>query len=318
MTSTTTSAHPTIRVSDLTIAMGASPSAPALVHDLSLEVRPGECVGLVGESGSGKSLTGLSMMRLLPEGLAMRTGEIEFDGTNLASLGDAELRRLRGSRISMIFQDPAAALNPTRTARKQLIDVLRAHESLSRSEADARAISVLESVGFPDAPQRYRAFPFQLSGGLKQRVCIAMALACSPRLVIADEPTTNLDVSVQAGILRLIRHRIDTDGFGCLFVSHDLGVIAEVADRVLVMYAGEVVESGSVQDILDNPAHPYTRGLISAAPTMSSSRTNPLRPYTAARPPLSSSRPPSALVPVDGSPTHVVRVLDDASEGAPA
>lgn len=308
-------AQPTIRVRDLTISMGQAPTAPALVYDVSLAVRPGECIGLVGESGSGKSLTGLSMMRLLPEGLVIRSGAIEFDGTDLDALSTAELRRLRGSSISMIFQDPSAALNPTRTVRKQLVDVIHTHEALSRTEADRRVIDVLESVGFPDAAQRYNAFPFQLSGGLKQRVCIAMALACRPRLVIADEPTTNLDVSVQAGILQLIRHRIDTDGFGCLFVSHDLGVIAEVADRVLVMYAGQVVEAGTVPDILDNPAHPYTRGLISAAPTMTSSREDPLRPYSAARPAMSAARPPSALVSVEGSATHYVRVLDDVSEG---
>lgn len=298
-----------IRAERLTISLGDQAQAPALVYDLDLHVRPGECVGLVGESGSGKSITGLAMMNLLPSPLHVRSGSVHFGERDLSGMSDKQLREIRGSEISMIFQDPSAALNPTRTIRKQLRDVVLAHRAVSTAEADKLALDALHSVGFPEPEQRYNAFPFQLSGGLKQRVCIAMALACTPQFVIADEPTTNLDVSVQAGILGLIRERIDTDGFGCLFVSHDLGVISEVADRVVVMYAGEIVESGTVADIINTPAHAYTRGLIAAAPTMQSSQDQPLQPYTAERPAMSVTRPPSELVPVDGSETHMVRVL---------
>lgn len=302
---------PTIAARGLTISLGIDPTAPAPVYDLDLEVQPGECVGLVGESGSGKSLTGLAMMGLLPSGLGVRSGAVQFQGKNLSGLSDRELRMLRGAEISMIFQDPSAALNPTRTVRKQLRDVILAHENVSSAQAEQRALEALRLVGFPDPEQRFNVFPFQLSGGLKQRVCIAMALACQPRLLVADEPTTNLDVSVQSGILQLIRKRIDTDGFGCLFVSHDLGVISEVADRVVVMYAGQIIESGSVADIINRPAHAYTRGLIAAAPTMDSTQSNPLRPYGAERPVMRATRPASRMVAVNGSETHQVRVLEE-------
>ncbi|MDI6023674.1 ABC transporter ATP-binding protein [Leucobacter sp. UT-8R-CII-1-4] len=303
------SAVPIIDVQNLTVSLGSTAvDAPALVHELSLQVRPGECVGLVGESGSGKSLTGLTTMGLLPEGLHVRAGEVKFVGDDLTSLSNAELRKLRGAELSMIFQDPSAALNPTRTVKKQLVDVLRAHQSLSKKEAEERAVVALEDVGFPNPRERFNSFPFQLSGGLKQRVCIAMALACRPRFVVADEPTTNLDVSVQEGILNLIRARIESDGFGCLFVSHDLGVIGAVADRVMVMYAGQIVEAGPVESILNNPQHPYTRGLIDAAPTLHSTKDEPLRPYTAVRPKMSPTRPASEMVPVQGNPEHTVRV----------
>ncbi|MGB4135291.1 MAG: ABC transporter ATP-binding protein [Microbacterium sp.] len=299
---------PIIEAQGLTISLGGEATSAAMVYDVGLAIQPGECVGLVGESGSGKSLTGLALMGLLPAALAVRSGAVRFQGRDIATLEAQELRALRGSEISMIFQDPSAALNPTRTVRKQLRDVVLAHRDVSRAEADRRVLNALRSVGFPEPEQRYNAFPFQLSGGLKQRVCIAMALACEPRVVIADEPTTNLDVSVQAGILELIRHRIDTDGFGCLFVSHDLGVISEVADRVVVMYSGEIVETGTVADVINEPEHPYTRALIAAAPTMESSQSNPLRPYSAPRPPLSATRPSSEMRPVRGSSTHFVRV----------
>lgn len=300
---------PIIDVQNLTVSLGSNADdAPALVHELSLQVRPGECVGLVGESGSGKSLTGLTTMGLLPEGLHVRSGEVKFTGNNLTSMSNVELRKLRGAELSMIFQDPSAALNPTRTVKKQLVDVLRAHLPLTKKEAEARAVTALEDVGFPNPRERYNAFPFQLSGGLKQRVCIAMALACRPKFVVADEPTTNLDVSVQEGILNLIRARIESDGFGCLFVSHDLGVIGAVADRVMVMYAGQIVEAGPVESILNNPQHAYTRGLILAAPTLHSTKDEPLRPYTAVRPKMSSTRPASEMMAVPGSPGHTVRV----------
>ena len=294
----------------LTISLDdGTPAPPKLVYELDLTAQSGECVGIVGESGSGKSLTGLAMLNLLPDGVAASGGELLFGATDLRTLGARDLRRLRGKEVSMVFQDPSSALNPSRTVKKQLVDILRTHEKLTHAQAIERAVVALEDVGFANARQRMDAFPFQLSGGLKQRVSIAMALACRPQLVIADEPTTNLDVSVQAGILRLLRSRIEGDGFACIFVSHDLGVIGAVADRVLVMYAGQIVESGPVQDVLSNPQHAYTRGLISAAPTMSSSRDNPLRSSTRLRPALSSTRPPSEMRPMPGNPAHTVRHL---------
>jgi len=310
MSTTATTPTTVISARGLSISLDdGSPNPPRMVYDLDLSVSAGECVGIVGESGSGKSLTGLAMLNLLPDGVVASGGELRFGDADLRALSPRELRRLRGKEVSMIFQDPSSALNPSRTVKNQIVDILRTHEKLTRAEAVARAVEALEDVGFANAAARMDAFPFQLSGGLKQRVSIAMALACHPRLVIADEPTTNLDVSVQAGILRLLRTRIENDGFACIFVSHDLGVIGAVADRVLVMYAGQIVESGPVHEVLANPQHEYTRGLISAAPTMSSSRANPLRAYTGQRPALSSTRPASEMVPVSGSAEHTVRRL---------
>lgn len=296
-----------IAARNLTISLDSAAQRSALVYQLDINIRAGECVGLVGESGSGKSLTGLAMLNLLPAGLSISSGDLRFGDLDLRTASSKSLRKIRGKAISMIFQDPSAALNPSRTVKKHLTDILRTHEGLTRGAAEARAIEALEAVGFPEAAERLNTFPFQLSGGLKQRVSIAMAIACHPRLVIADEPTTNLDVSVQAGILKLLRSRIDEDGFACLFVSHDLGVIGAVADRVLVMYAGEIVESGPVRDILDKPQHPYTRGLISAAPNMQSSRERPLQPYAGVRPSFSSERPKSEMRRVVGETEHFVR-----------
>jgi len=309
-------ATPIISAKNLTISLAddGSDRPPAMVYDLDLSVMRGECVGLVGESGSGKSLTGLAMLNLLPSGVVMSAGDLRFGDHDLRTLPEKQLRKLRGKNIAMVFQDPSSALNPTRTIKKQLVDIIRTHEKLSHSKAVARAISALEDVGFANARERLDAFPFQLSGGLKQRVSIAMALACKPELVIADEPTTNLDVSVQAGILNLLRNRIETDGFACVFVSHDLGVIGTVADRVMVMYGGQIVESGPVDQVLNNPQHLYTRGLISAAPNMQSTRDNPLRSYAGLRLSLSSTRAPSELRPSPGEPEHFVRhLLEDPS-----
>lgn len=297
---------------NLSISIGGDSGPPStLVHNIDLAVAEGECVGVVGESGSGKSLTSLAFMRMLPNGLRLDAEHLTFRGRDLLAMTPREVRSIRGKDIAMVFQDPSAALNPSRTIRRQIVDVVLAHEDVGRREADSRAVEALENVGFPDARNRYNSYPFQLSGGLRQRVCIAMALVCNPDVVIADEPTTNLDVSVQAGILQLIRRRIDTDGFGCIFVSHDLGVISTVADRAVVMYAGQIVESGPTDAILSQPAHPYTQGLIAAAPTMSSSLHTPLAPYTSPHPVSRSNYPPSRLEAVAGSRDHYVRVEED-------
>jgi ABC-type dipeptide/oligopeptide/nickel transport system ATPase component len=303
---------PILSAQNLSITLDDDSASPVtLVHEVDLAVAEGECLGVVGESGSGKSLTSLAFMRLLPDGLRLSADHLTFMGQDLLTMAAREVRSIRGKDIAMVFQDPTAALNPSRTIRRQLTDVIRAHEDIGRREADARAVTALEDVGFPDARHRYNSYPFQLSGGLRQRVCIAMALVCNPKVVIADEPTTNLDVSVQAGILQLIRRRIDTDGFGCVFVSHDLGVISAVADRAVVMYAGQIVECGPTDAILSRPVHPYTRGLIAAAPTMSSSLDHPLAPYTSRRPAPSSTRPASRLEAVAGSSDHYARVQED-------
>jgi oligopeptide/dipeptide ABC transporter ATP-binding protein len=267
-----------LSVKDLTITLDDRPKLMPIVQGLTFNVHEGECVGIVGESGSGKSLSSLALLNLLPKGVHISTGTVLAVEQDVTSADRRTLRELRGSLVSMVFQDPGAALNPSRTVGKLLSDVLKAHSNLTRHEIRLRTIEVLNDVGFPDPVSRLKSFPFQLSGGLRQRVAIAMALVNRPRILVADEPTTSLDVSVQKGILQLIRHRTMQDRIGCVFVSHDLGVIAEVADRVIIMYSGQVVEEGPVKSVLSNPKHPYTRGLIASAPSMTSTLANPLRP----------------------------------------
>jgi len=267
-----------LSVNGLTINLDDQPDATPIVNGLTFDVREGECLGIVGESGSGKSLSSLALLNLLPVGVHIGAGSITAIGKDITQSDRKTLQEMRGSLISMIFQDPGAALNPSRTVGKLLSDVLKAHSNISKSEIRHRSLEILTEVGFPDPSGRLKSFPFQLSGGLRQRVAIAMALANRPRILIADEPTTSLDVSVQKGILQLIRRRTLEDRIGCIFVSHDLGVIAEVADRVIIMYAGQVVEEGLTQSVLTKPMHPYTRGLIASAPNMSSTLANPLRP----------------------------------------
>ena len=273
-----------LSIRGLTIALDDRPGTSPVVQNLTFDVREGECVGIVGESGSGKSLSSLALLNMLPKGVHISSGSIIAAGKDLTKANERELRDVRGSLVSMVFQDPGAALNPSRTVGKLLADVLHAHSDLSRESIRERSIAVLNDVGFPDPESRLKSFPFQLSGGLRQRVAIAMALINRPRILVADEPTTSLDVSVQKGILQLIRRRTTEDRIGCVFVSHDLGVIAEVADRVVIMYSGQVVEEGPVANVLTNPRHPYTRGLIASAPNMTSTLANPLRPIPGSLP----------------------------------
>ena len=238
-----------------------------IFEDFSFSVAPGRCVGIVGESGSGKSMACLAMMGLVPAP-GKASGQIELNGRDILSLSPEKLREARGSEISIIFQDPTAALNPLLTVRRHIGDVLAAHGIGSKAAIRARTLEVLREVRFPDPEHRMRAYPFQLSGGLRQRVAIAMALACKPSLLIADEPTTNLDASIQDQILALLVERMSRDRFGMVFVSHDLGVISRVAQSVLVVYGGRVVEHGDTDEVLRHPSHPYTRGLLAAAPTL--------------------------------------------------
>ncbi len=263
------------------------------VNDVSFYLKPGELLGIVGESGSGKSVTMMSLLKLLPIPPAeIRSGTIEFDGRNIRDISDDDLRQIRGGEIGFIFQDPMTSLNPVFTVGFQLIEPLRVHMGLSKKQARARAAELLELVGIPDAPARLKDFPHQFSGGMRQRVMIAIALACDPKVLIADEPTTALDVTIQAQILELVKELRQKLGMAIIWITHDLGVIAEIADRVAVMYAGQIVEHAEVKELFANPQHPYTRALLETLPRMGEAR--------AARLPSIDGQPPN----LDHAPTH--------------
>lgn len=242
----------------------ASRDAPAVVpvEDVSLRIAPGQCVALVGESGCGKSLTAASILRLLPAGLEIRRGRIVFDGLDLGTLGDEALRQLRGGRIGMVFQDPLGSLNPLFPIGQQIVEVIRTHRGVSRRTALTRAVELLREVGIPDPDRRRRSYPHELSGGMAQRVGIALAICCEPQLLIADEPTTALDVTIQAQILSLLERLRREHGMGLLFITHDLALVRLLAERVCVMYAGRIVEDAPAAEIFSRPAHPYTQALL--------------------------------------------------------
>jgi peptide/nickel transport system ATP-binding protein len=238
---------------------------------VSFTIAPRETLAIVGESGCGKSVTAMSLLRLLPANASRIMGSIQFGGQELLGLREAQMRAIRGNEISMIFQEPMTSLNPVLTVGRQIAETLALHQQLSRSAALAQAAEMLDRVRIPDAQRRLSEYPHQLSGGMRQRVMIAMALACKPQLLIADEPTTALDVTMQAQILALMRELRESTGTAVLLITHDLGVVAEMAERVLVMYAGRIVEQAPVDRIFDAPAHPYTRGLLDALPRLGSS-----------------------------------------------
>jgi oligopeptide/dipeptide ABC transporter ATP-binding protein len=238
------------------------------VDGVSFEVYPGEVLGLVGESGCGKSVTSLSIMRLISKPGKIDAGEILLDGENLLKLPEDEMIKVRGNRISMIFQQPQTALNPVFKVGDQLAEVLNVHQDLGKEAGWKRAVQLLKMVGVPDPERRAEAYPHELSGGMAQRVMIAMALACVPELLIADEPTTALDVTIQAQILDLMRDLRREMGTSVILITHDLGVVAEMAERVAVMYAGEIVEQTDVNTLFDQPLHPYTQGLIGSIPVL--------------------------------------------------
>lgn len=254
-------------VRDLTTAIEVPGGSAPAVDSVSFHLCAGETLGLVGESGSGKSMTALSLIRLLPESAQISHGQILLAGRNLRTLSERDMRAVRGASIGFIFQEPMAALDPVWTIGDQLVEALTLHGRAQGAAARAQAISLLETVRVPDAAARMREYPHQLSGGLRQRVCIAIALACNPSLLIADEPTTALDVTIQADILELLRDMQRTLGLAVLLITHDLSVVAQAADRVAVMYAGRIVESGPVRDVLRQPRHPYTQGLLASMPS---------------------------------------------------
>ena len=241
------------------------------VDGVSFHVNAGETVAIVGESGCGKSVTSMSILRLIPEPPGKIAGAIRFQGRDLLKLSERELRAIRGNEISMIFQEPMTSLNPVLTVGRQIGETLRLHQGLSAAEAEAKAVEMLTLVGIPEPKRRVREYPHQLSGGMRQRVMIAIALACNPKLLIADEPTTALDVTIQAQILELMRDLKRRVGAAIVLITHDLGVVAEVAERVIVMYAGKKVEEASAVDLFRNPRHPYTQGLLGSMPKLGSS-----------------------------------------------
>lgn len=259
-----------LEVEGLTVAF---PSAPkrgwsAVVRDLSFEVARGEVLGLVGESGSGKTMTAYAVLGILPPQARRLAGSIRLDGEEISGLPRSALQRIRGGRIAMVFQEPAAALNPAQTIGTQIREAVRLHQAVDRGSAQRKVIELLDAVAMPDASRRARLYPHELSGGQCQRAVLAMALAGEPELLIADEPTTALDVTVQAQILRLLLELRRQLGLAILLISHDLGVIAEVCDRVVVLYAGELAEKAPASDLFERPAHPYTRALLAATPRL--------------------------------------------------
>ncbi|TMV12675.1 ABC transporter ATP-binding protein [Arenibacterium halophilum] len=268
---------PILEIRDLKIALPEGSDRPFALDGLSLRVNPGEIVCMVGESGSGKSLSAGAVMRLLPEPhVYVADGSIHFEGDDLLAKSEAEMRGIRGNRISMIFQEPMTALNPQKTVGWQIDEVLKLHMPAKRAERRKHALDMLARVQIPDPESAYNAYPHQISGGQRQRVMIAMALALSPRLMIADEPTTALDVTTQLQILKLIRELQREDGAGILFITHDFGVVAEIADHVVVLRHGEVVEQGPAAQVLNDPRHPYTQALIASVPDLAPPAPKPL------------------------------------------
>ncbi len=258
--------EPLLRVENLSTVFDARPAPVVAVNDVSFEIRKGETLGLVGESGSGKSVTAFSIIRLVQEPGRITGGRIFFQGKDLLALSEDEMRQVRGAGIGFVFQEPMAALNPVMRVGAHIAEALTVHGLASRGDARARAIELLRAVRIVDPEKRVDDYPHQLSGGMRQRVMMAIAIACRPPLVIADEPTTALDVTVQAQVLDLLREMKREFDLSLLLITHDFGVIAETADRVAVMYRGRIVEQGPVRDIFRNPQHPYTKGLLASIP----------------------------------------------------
>jgi peptide/nickel transport system ATP-binding protein/oligopeptide transport system ATP-binding protein len=282
---------PLLEVRDLRVSFHTEDGIVRAVDGVSFSLSPGEVLGIVGESGSGKSVTAMSIMRLIRDPNAIFQGEVRYRGRNLFELAPARMREVRGAEIAMVFQDPMTSLTPVYRVGWQIAEQIRAHEKVSKSEAEKRAIELLRAVGIPRPELRVRDFPYQFSGGMRQRVMIAMALSCNPSVLIADEPTTALDVTIQAQILELILELRESRGSAVVIITHDMGVVADVADRVLVMYAGKVVEEGEKLALFEDAQHPYTWGLLGSIPRLD--RPKPRRLTTIpGRPPSLIDLPP--------------------------
>ncbi|MBA4168921.1 MAG: ABC transporter ATP-binding protein [Chloroflexi bacterium] len=279
-----------LSVRDLEVTFGSGDRVVHAVNGISYDLAPGETLGIVGESGCGKSVSSLAIMRLLPKPAArVRSGSVILEGQDLLDLSDEEMRRIRGDQMAMIFQDPMTSLNPVLPIERQLTEVLETHRKLKRSGAVDRAVELLELVGIPAAKNRLRDYPHQFSGGMRQRVMIAIALACDPQLLIADEPTTALDVTIQAQILELMRTAVTERGTALILITHDLGVVAGMAQRINVMYAGHIVERATTDELYGRPRHPYTVGLLRSIPRLDEGR--------------------GELVPIQGQPPDLSRQI---------
>ncbi|MGM1049469.1 MAG: ABC transporter ATP-binding protein [Bacillota bacterium] len=281
-----------LEVHDLHVSFHVRGGEVQAVRGIGFHVQPGEAVAIVGESGCGKSVTAQAIMRLLPHPPArIHQGEIRFQGKDLLRVKEREMQSIRGKDIGMIFQDPMTSLNPTMTIGRQITEVLMKHQRMSSPEAKRHAIEMLEMVGIPHPASRFSQYPHEFSGGMRQRAMIAMALACRPALLIADEPTTALDVTIQAQILSVLKHLQREFGTSIILITHDLGIVADLCDRVIVMYAGQIVESGTKREIFKQPQHPYTRGLLRSLPRIDQSKDEPLVPIYGTPPDL--AKPPT-------------------------
>ncbi|WP_224701819.1 ABC transporter ATP-binding protein [Devosia aquimaris] len=295
---------PILSVRDLATSFFSQRGEVQAVRGVSFDVHPGEILGIVGESGSGKSITCMSVLRLLKATGRIKSGSALFDGQDLLALDEADLRDIRGNKIGMIFQDPMTSLNPTLTVGEQVIETILRHRQATRSEARARAIELFELVRIPSAAARLKSYPHEFSGGMRQRVMIAIALACDPKLLIADEPTTALDVTIQRQILGLLRDLQARLGMAVILITHDLGVIAEVTDRIVVMYGGLVMETGPVRDLFARPMHPYTRGLLASVPDLRDDSHKRLTPIPGSPPDMAH---PPAGCPFTARCPHAMR-----------
>jgi oligopeptide/dipeptide ABC transporter ATP-binding protein len=284
--------EPLLAVDDLRVEFWTGGGTVYAVNGISFEIAPGETLGIVGESGCGKSVTALALLGLLPRAGRVASGSARFEGQDLVRLNDRALRRLRGRQLAMIFQDPMTSLNPVLTIGRQLREPLQTHFGMGRKEAEARAAELLDRVGIPNPDARLSDYPHQFSGGMRQRAMIAMALACKPKLLIADEPTTALDVTIQAQILSLLRDLVADEGTALILITHDLGVVAGMCERVNVMYAGMFMETGSAEQLFGTPRHPYTLGLLQSVPRLDATRRARLQPIEGA--PRNMLQPPSA------------------------
>ena len=302
---------PMLSVRDLRTSFFSQRGEVQAVRGVSFDVHPGEILGIVGESGSGKSITCMSILRLLKSSGRIMGGEALFDGRDLFGLDEDAMRDLRGNDIAVIFQDPMTSLNPTLTVGEQVIETILRHRKVSRAQARARAIELFELVRIPSAAKRLKSYPHEFSGGMRQRVMIAMALSCDPKLLIADEPTTALDVTIQRQILLLLKELQTRLGMAVILITHDLGVIAEVTDRIVVMYGGMVMEQGSVRDLFAHPRHPYTQGLLSSVPDLRDDTHRRLTPIPGS--------PPDMVHPPAGCPfaPRCIHAMNQCAQAMP-